>query len=221
MPTRRSPAANEIKLAPFPLTPENWRGYDGGARGQNERFRMRFTNGSSRQCLVCAQVLQPVHPPALHRQDRAMALSVNLAQINSAARGNSDLRETLTGIHLALQSLYAQTGTTPLTKVDTSAAAFTAPPGAFAAGGERSQWELQRLHHHQRAECDQRAHLPGNIQLAQWPTLFPESRFIPSAPTPAMFCLTPARRSTGGCGRVITSKTGAAISFSRARSAPA
>jgi hypothetical protein len=37
---------SEIKLAPFPLTPENWRGYDGGARGQNERFRMRFTNGS-------------------------------------------------------------------------------------------------------------------------------------------------------------------------------
>jgi uncharacterized protein YdaU (DUF1376 family) len=45
----QSPASNgtnEIKLAPFPLTPENWRGYDGGARGQNERFRMRFTNGS-------------------------------------------------------------------------------------------------------------------------------------------------------------------------------
>jgi hypothetical protein len=59
-----------------------------------------------------------------------MALSVNLAQINSAARGNSDLRETLTGIHLALQSLYAQTGTTPLTKVDASAGAFTAPPAA-------------------------------------------------------------------------------------------
>ena len=38
--------ANEIKLAPFRLTPENWKGYDGGARGQNERFRMRFTNGS-------------------------------------------------------------------------------------------------------------------------------------------------------------------------------
>jgi hypothetical protein len=37
---------NEIKLAPFPLTPENWKGYDGGARGQNERFRLRFTNGS-------------------------------------------------------------------------------------------------------------------------------------------------------------------------------
>jgi hypothetical protein len=48
---QQSPASgaavtNEIKLAPFPLTPENWRGYDGGARGQNERFRMRFTNGT-------------------------------------------------------------------------------------------------------------------------------------------------------------------------------
>jgi hypothetical protein len=59
-----------------------------------------------------------------------MALSVNQAQINSAARGNSDLRETLTGIHLALQSLYAQTGTAPLSKIDASAAAFTAPPAA-------------------------------------------------------------------------------------------
>jgi hypothetical protein len=57
-----------------------------------------------------------------------MALSVNLAQINSAAKGNSDLRETLTGIHLALQSLYAQTGSAPITKIDTRAATFTAPP---------------------------------------------------------------------------------------------
>jgi hypothetical protein len=57
-----------------------------------------------------------------------MALSVNLAQINSAAKGNSDLRETLTGIHLALQSLYAQTGSAPITKTDTRAATFTAPP---------------------------------------------------------------------------------------------
>jgi hypothetical protein len=57
-----------------------------------------------------------------------MALSVNLAQINSAAKGNSDLRETLTSIHLALQSLYAQTGSAPITKVDTRAATFTAPP---------------------------------------------------------------------------------------------
>src|SRR5271156_7166698 len=59
-----------------------------------------------------------------------MALKVNLAQINSAARGNGDLRETLTGIHLALQSLYAQTGTTPLSKVDATTAAFTSPPAA-------------------------------------------------------------------------------------------
>ena len=39
--------AHEIELAPFPLTPENWKGYSGGARGQNERFRMRFTNGTA------------------------------------------------------------------------------------------------------------------------------------------------------------------------------
>jgi hypothetical protein len=35
----------EIKLQPFRLTPENWKGYSGGGRGQNERFRARFTNG--------------------------------------------------------------------------------------------------------------------------------------------------------------------------------
>jgi hypothetical protein len=57
-----------------------------------------------------------------------MALSVNLTQINAAAKGNSDLRETLTGIHLALQSLYAQTGSAPLTKVDAQPTAFTSPP---------------------------------------------------------------------------------------------
>ena len=42
----QEPGPGEIKLPPFRLTPENWRGYDAGARGQNERFRMRFTNGS-------------------------------------------------------------------------------------------------------------------------------------------------------------------------------
>ena len=50
-----------------------------------------------------------------------MTLTVNLAQINSAARGNSDLRETLTSLHLALQSVYAQTGSGPLKKVDSTA----------------------------------------------------------------------------------------------------
>jgi hypothetical protein len=43
----QQPGPNEIKLTPFVLTPENWRGYDGGGRGQNERFRMRFTNGTA------------------------------------------------------------------------------------------------------------------------------------------------------------------------------
>ena len=59
-----------------------------------------------------------------------MALKVNLAQINAAARGNSDLRETLTAVHLALQSLYAQTGAAPLTRIDTATVAFTQPPTA-------------------------------------------------------------------------------------------
>jgi hypothetical protein len=41
------PSGREIMLPPFPLTPENWKGYSGGARGQNERFRLRFTNGTA------------------------------------------------------------------------------------------------------------------------------------------------------------------------------
>jgi hypothetical protein len=40
-------ATREIKLQPFRLTPENWKGYSAGARGQNERFRCRFTNGKT------------------------------------------------------------------------------------------------------------------------------------------------------------------------------
>ena len=40
-------ATREIKLQPFRLSPENWKGYSGGARGQNERFRCRFTNGKT------------------------------------------------------------------------------------------------------------------------------------------------------------------------------
>src|ERR1700722_11154926 len=98
--------------------------------------------GGRMSAFVCALPMAQSRMPGLHSSTAAcspalsspaglvMALKVNLAQINSAARGNSDLRETLTGIHLALQSLYAQTGTTPLTKVDTTTAAFTAPPAA-------------------------------------------------------------------------------------------
>ena len=75
-----------------------------------------------------------------------MALSVNLAQINSAAKGNNDLRETLTSIHLALQGIYANTGTAPLAKVDTNAANFTAPPAAsqLAVSGANGSF---RSHH--------------------------------------------------------------------------
>lgn len=46
-----------------------------------------------------------------------MTLTPNLAQINAAARGNNDLRESLTSLHLAVQSLYAG-ATAPLKKVD-------------------------------------------------------------------------------------------------------
>ena len=76
-----------------------------------------------------------------------MALSVNLAQINSAAKGNSDLRETLTGIHLALQSLYAQTGTTPLTRIDTRAAAFTSPPAPSQLAVSGANGSFTCFHH--------------------------------------------------------------------------
>jgi hypothetical protein len=73
-----------------------------------------------------------------------MALSVNLAQINSAAKGNSDLRETLTSIHLSLQSLYAQTGSAPIAKVDTTAASFTAPPatGQLSVSGANGSFSV-------------------------------------------------------------------------------
>jgi hypothetical protein len=41
---------NEIKLPNFDLTPQIAKGYDAGGRGQNERFRMRFTNGKRPDC---------------------------------------------------------------------------------------------------------------------------------------------------------------------------
>jgi hypothetical protein len=36
---------NEIKLPDMPLTPEQWRAYDAGARGQDEWFSIEFSNG--------------------------------------------------------------------------------------------------------------------------------------------------------------------------------
>jgi hypothetical protein len=38
-------ATREIKLRPFPVTPETYKGYSGGARGMNEWFRLRVANG--------------------------------------------------------------------------------------------------------------------------------------------------------------------------------
>lgn len=57
-----------------------------------------------------------------------MALKLNLGQINSAARGNNDLRETLTGVYNELQSVYQQIGSGPIQKVDTAAVQFSGPP---------------------------------------------------------------------------------------------
>jgi hypothetical protein len=56
-----------------------------------------------------------------------MSLTVNLPQINRAAGGNSDLRESLTALHLAVQSLYAG-ATAPLKKVDAKATPNLGPP---------------------------------------------------------------------------------------------
>lgn len=39
---------NEIRLPDFPLTPNQWKGYSQGGRGQNERMRLRFTNRKQR-----------------------------------------------------------------------------------------------------------------------------------------------------------------------------
>jgi hypothetical protein len=57
-----------------------------------------------------------------------MALKLNLGQINNAAKGNNDLRETLTGVYNEFQNLYQQTGSAPIQKVDSSATKFSGPP---------------------------------------------------------------------------------------------
>ncbi len=56
-----------------------------------------------------------------------MALKLNIGQINSAAKGNNDLRETLTGIYNELLGVHQQIGSAPIQKVDT-APAFSGPP---------------------------------------------------------------------------------------------
>jgi hypothetical protein len=57
-----------------------------------------------------------------------MALTVNLAQINAASKGNNDLRESLTSLHLAVQSIYSG-ATAPLKKVDATSTKNLGPPG--------------------------------------------------------------------------------------------
>jgi len=55
-----------------------------------------------------------------------MTLIPNLAQINAAAKGNNDLRETLLSLHLAVQTVQIQG---PLTKVDSVPRKAAGPPG--------------------------------------------------------------------------------------------
>lgn len=71
-----------------------------------------------------------------------MALKLNLGQINNAAGGNNDLRETLTGVYRELTSLYRQTGSGPLVKIDGNKPAFNAPPAKceFTVTGGNGQF---------------------------------------------------------------------------------
>jgi hypothetical protein len=71
-----------------------------------------------------------------------MALKLNIGQINSAAKGNNDLRETLTGIYNELQGVHQQTGSAPIQKVDTTQASFSGPPppSQLSVGGANGQF---------------------------------------------------------------------------------
>jgi hypothetical protein len=73
-----------------------------------------------------------------------MALKLNLGQINSAAKGNNDLRETLTGVYNELQSVYQQIGSGPIQKVDTIAPAFSGPPppSQISVSGSNGQFTV-------------------------------------------------------------------------------
>jgi hypothetical protein len=60
-----------------------------------------------------------------------MAVSISTAQINSAAKGNKDLLETLLAVQDAFNQLYQQTGSGPLKKVDyapTASSSLGTPP---------------------------------------------------------------------------------------------
>ncbi|MDE2102638.1 MAG: hypothetical protein KGL39_35660 [Patescibacteria group bacterium] len=73
-----------------------------------------------------------------------MTLKLNLGQIDNAAKGNNDLRETLTGIYNEFRAIYRQTGSGPIQKVDAAAVKFNAPPPAssFTVTGANGQFNI-------------------------------------------------------------------------------
>ncbi|HEY4045577.1 MAG TPA: hypothetical protein VGM27_01820 [Acidobacteriaceae bacterium] len=73
-----------------------------------------------------------------------MALKLNLGQINNAARGNNDLRETLTGVYNEFQAIYQQVGSSPIQKVDSTPPSFSGPPPlcAFSVTGANGQFSV-------------------------------------------------------------------------------
>ena len=73
-----------------------------------------------------------------------MALKLNIGQINSAAKGNNDLRETLTGIYNELLAVHQQTGSAPIQKIDTAQASFSGPPpqSQFSVRGANGQFSV-------------------------------------------------------------------------------
>ena len=152
-----------------------------------------------------------------------MALKLNIAQINSAAKGNNDLRETLTGIYNEFQSVYQQTGAAPIQKVDATPVKFSGATVAVRAIGDRRQRSVQCCDYptaasgriKRTAELDQRAHLSGIIEF-DGRQLFVGRRDLPiSARTRAMSFQTRAHRSTGGSDRVTTRRHSTATKCSR------
>jgi hypothetical protein len=107
-----------------------------------------------------------------------MSLVVNLAQINAAAKGNSDLRETLTSIHLALQTLYAQTGAGPLQKVDATATRFLAAPAqcGFSVAGANGSFTVT-ITLPQQAGGSSAPGNPSNAQIYQEVSSAPAANF--------------------------------------------
>ena len=149
----------------------------------------------------------------------AMALKVNLAQINSAARGNSDLRETLTGIHLALQSLYAADRQHSFNQGGRQCRGVYRAAGGGPAYGDRGQWEPSVFPSRPRARR-------ANAVVYQEISSSPAATFVTGVTTYPVSSNTSlrdpqpgGRRSTGACGRVTTRSTGAAIRFRGGRSA--